>query len=375
MAQIMIAPGKYVQGPGAIKEIGPHVAKLGNQALILGSRTGLEDCRPDLDTVLPAAGVAVHCEVFRRECTRAEIARVGTLAQDVGANVLVTVGGGKCIDTGKAVAHERKIPCVVVPTIASTDAPCSALAVVYTEGHAFEAYYLFPRNPDMVVVDSQVIARSPARFLVSGMGDALATWFEADACRKAHAKNMAGGDSTEAALALARLCFELLLRYGREAKLAAETHAPTVALEKIVEANILLSGLGFESSGLAAAHAIHDGLTALHECHHLYHGEKVAFGTLTQLVLEKHERGEIDEVMEFCTDVGLPITLGELGVRQTGAELDGRLTLAATSVSGIINNEPFPVTAQAIVAAMKGADALGRTYYARTGKTPAEFPR
>jgi len=375
MAQIMIAPGKYVQGPGAIKEIGPHVAKLGNQALILGSRTGLEDCRPDLGTVLPAAGVAVHCEVFRGECTRAEIARVGTLAQDVGANVLVTVGGGKCIDTGKAVAHERKIPCVVVPTIASTDAPCSALAVVYTEGHAFEAYYLFPRNPDMVVVDSQVIARSPARFLVSGMGDALATWFEADACRKAHAKNMAGGDSTEAALALARLCFELLLRYGREAKFAAETHAPTVALEKIVEANILLSGLGFESSGLAAAHAIHDGLTALHECHHLYHGEKVAFGTLTQLVLEKRERGEIDEVMEFCTDVGLPITLGELGVRQTGAELDGRLTLAATSVSGIINNEPFPVTAQAIVAAMKGADALGRTYYARTGKTPAEFPR
>ena len=138
---------------------------------------------------------------------------------------------------------------VVVPTIASTDAPCSALAVIYTEDHVFESYYIFPRNPDMVVVDTEVIARSPARFLVSGMGDALATWFEADACRKAFAKNMPGGDSTEAALALAHLCFELLMRYGRQAKAAAEVHAATVALDKIVEANTLLSGLGFESSG------------------------------------------------------------------------------------------------------------------------------
>ena len=79
--------------------------------------------------------------------------------------------------------------------------------------------------------------------------------------------------------------------------------------------------------------------------------------------------------MEFCADVGLPISLGELGVRQTGAELDERLMVAATSVSGIINNEPFPVTPQAVVAAMKGADALGREYFARTGKKPAEFPR
>jgi len=33
------------------------------------------------------------------------------------------------------------------------------------------------------------------------------------------------------------------------------------ALERPVEANALLSGLGFESSGLTAAHAIHNGLT------------------------------------------------------------------------------------------------------------------
>lgn len=54
----------------------------------------------------------------------------------------------------------------------------------------------------------------------------------------------------------------------------------TPALEHIVEANILLSGLGFESGGLASCHAIHNGFTVLEQTHKYYHGEKVAFGTL-----------------------------------------------------------------------------------------------
>ena len=45
--------------------------------------------------------------------------------------------------------------------------------------------------------------------------------------------------------------------------------------KKVIEANTLLSGIGFESGGLAGAHAIHNGLTVLEECHHMYHGEKV----------------------------------------------------------------------------------------------------
>lgn len=378
MAQIMIAPGKYVQGPGAIKEIGPHVASLGSKACILGSKSGLRDCQFELDKTLGAAGVQLECVVFGGECSRKEIDRVNKIVKDTGCDVMLAVGGGKCIDAGKAVAHENKIPSVVIPTIASTDAPCSALAVIYTDESVFDSYYILPKNPDMVVVDTEIIARSPARFLVSGMGDALATWFEADACRKAYAKNIPGGDSTEAALAIARLCYELLQRFGRQAKAAAEMGAATVAMDKIVEANTLLSGLGFESSGLAGAHGVHDGLTALHECHHLFHGEKVAFGTLTQLVLENHERPEIEEVLGFCTDVGLPVTLKELGVDATGDELNARLMVAAEATcapGGMIHNEPFPVTPGAVVAAMKGADAIGREYLARTGKKPVSFPK
>src|SRR5690606_3334827 len=99
-------------------------------------------------------------------------------------------------------------------------------------------------------------------------------------------------------------------------KLAVEQGLCTKAVENIIEANTYLSGIGFESSGLAAAHAIHNGLTQLAECHHLYHGEKVAFGTLVQLVLENAPMAEIETVLAFCRSIGLPTNLHMMGVKE-----------------------------------------------------------
>ena len=52
------------------------------------------------------------------------------------------------------------------------------------------------------------------------------------------------------------------------------------AFERVVEANTLLSGIGFESAGLAAAHGIHNAMTVAENTHPYLHGEKVAFGVL-----------------------------------------------------------------------------------------------
>ncbi|MBU0248816.1 bifunctional L-1,2-propanediol dehydrogenase/glycerol dehydrogenase, partial [Escherichia coli] len=100
---------------------------------------------------------------------------------------------------------------------------------------------------------------APARLLAAGIGDALATWFEARACSRSGATTMAGGKCTQAALALAELCYNTLLEEGEKAMLAAEQHVVTPALERVIEANTYLSGVGFESGGLAAAHAVHNG--------------------------------------------------------------------------------------------------------------------
>ena len=183
--------------------------------------------------------------------------------------------------TSKAVAYYVKKPVVIVPTIASTDAPCSSLSVIYSDEGVFEKYLFLPSSPNMVLVDTEIVSHAPARLLVAGIGDAMATYFEARACYRSDADNCLNGKCTKASLALAKLCYETLLEDGKSAVLAVNSKVCTKAVENIIEANTYLSGIGFESGGLAGAHAVHNGLTAIEATHKLYHGEKVAFGSIS----------------------------------------------------------------------------------------------
>ena len=362
MAKILISPGKYVQGSGELKKLGEYAATYGKKALVLISAGGQKRFGKLIEESFASVDAGLEFAVFNGECSKNEIQRLQAAVKAAGCDMVIGVGGGKIFDTAKAVAYYEKTPVVICPTIASTDAPCSALSVIYTDDGVFEEYLFLPANPNLVLMDTDVIAASPARLTVAGMGDALATYFEARACVTKGAGTCAGGLSTEAAYALAKLCFETLMEEGVKAKLALEVGACTTAVEKIIEANTLLSGIGFESCGLAGAHAIHNGLTVLPECHHMYHGEKVAFGTLTQMVLENVPVEDLEEVIGFCIEVGLPVTLKELGLEEVPDEKIMAVAEAACAENDTLHNMPFAVTAESVAAAIKAADAYGRYY-------------
>jgi Glycerol dehydrogenase and related enzymes len=306
---------------------------------------------------------------FGGECSRIQINALKKAAKEESCDCTIGLGGGKAIDTAKCVAEGEAL--IIVPTIAATDAPTSHSAVIYTPEGAFEDYAYFKQSPSVVLIDTAVIAKAPVRFLVSGMGDALSTFFEARANLQSFKGVNAGlpcgvregftkpAVQTKTAYALASLCYQSLLEDGYKAKIACENKALTPALENIVETNILLSGLGFESGGLAAAHAIHDGLTVLEETHKFFHGEKVAFGTLCQLVLENADQEEIDTVLDFCLTVGLPVCLEDIGVKDIGDRLQ-KVAEKACIPEESIHNMPFPVTAQMVAAAIVAADKLGK---------------
>jgi glycerol dehydrogenase len=359
MITTAIFPSRYVQGADALDEIGSEIALLGRKALIIEDPFVHTHLHGKIEASAGASAEFVT-EVFSGECCDEEIERLQGIAREHKADVIVGIGGGKTLDTAKAVGMAHGARVAIVPTLASTDAPCSALAVIYTREGAFKRYQVTPRNPDLVLVDTQVVANAPVRLLVSGMGDALSTWFEAEDCRIKGAGNMTGRPGPMSAHGLARLCYETLIEYGPLARTACEQHVVTPALERVVEANTLLSGLGFESGGLAAAHAIHNGLTVLESTHAYWHGEKVTFGTLAMLMLTDRSPELIATAYDFCEKVGLPTTLAQIGLEGVS---DAQLMLAAEQACApgeTIHNESCEISPKRVFAAMRAADAEGR---------------
>lgn len=368
MLRIFCSPGRYAQGPNATASLGSEMAVLGlgGPALVVAGRSAGRLLSGVWERTLGEAAITYRVHEFGGQCSQVEIDRIKDGARSDRARVIVGVGGGKVLDAARAVAADLELPMVSCPTVASSDAPCSALSVVYTEGGEVESIRIYRRNPDLVLVDTQVVAKSPPRLLVAGMGDALATWFEAKTCVESHVPNTRGGLSTGSALALARLCYDTLLADGVDALAAVGAGVVTPALERLVEANTLLSGIGFESSGLAAAHAIHNGLTTAPQTLNHLHGEKVSFGLLAQLILEGQPRTVVDPVLEFANSVGLPVTLAQIGLADLSGQALQRISERATAEGESIHNEPFTVTAGMVADAILAADAIGAASLCRS---------
>jgi glycerol dehydrogenase len=350
-------PGKYIQRAGEIDRLAHHLRDLGSSAFLLVDGFVFETMGKSIARSFEGTGISVRMEKFAGECCVPEIERVTALAK---ADIVVGIGGGKTLDTAKLAAIANGARIVTVPTIASTDAPCSAVAVRYTPQGVCEEAMFLSRNPDAVIVDSALIAKAPVRFIVAGIGDALSTWFEARSNLDSRSSNLVQPNMAPpaAGIAIARSCHDVLMRDALAAKIAVEKGLLTPAVENIIEANTLLSGLGFENCGVSAAHGIHDALTVLDETHDFLHGEKVAFGVLCLLMLEGRPLAEIEETARFCRAVGLPTRLRDLNLGQaTPADIE-RVAKAALKPGSSIYKVAVPLSVPIVRDAILALDAF-----------------
>ena len=165
MSRIIMSPGRYIQGSNELTRIKEHIVAYGKSFLIIGTERAIKQTTSTIETSFKESGCKLSYETFNRECCVEEIERLMKVVKASSCDVIVGVGGGKTFDTAKAVAYYCKLPVIIVPTIAATDAPCSALSVIYTKKGVFSNYLLLPKNPEVVLVDTDIVAEAPVRLL------------------------------------------------------------------------------------------------------------------------------------------------------------------------------------------------------------------
>ncbi|MGL6195738.1 MAG: glycerol dehydrogenase [Thermoguttaceae bacterium] len=356
----LLLPGKYIQGVGAWTQIVPEINSLGSAPTIIWDKCVADLFGNQLRAIFKSGNLNYIEAIFSGETVRAEAKQIADKVVAEKSDLVVGIGGGKTLDIAKAIACYSKTPLITVPTIASNDSPCSSFTVWYDRDGNADGFDSWGKCPNSVIVDSQIIASSPVRTFISGIGDALATWYEAEAAFKSRKGNCIGGLATTTALILARTCRDTILEYGIDAIRAVKNKTVSPALEKVLEATILHSGVGFESGGLATAHQMANNMSVFKECHGIMHGEEVAFGLLTQLCLDEDcSFEERNMIVDFLISVGLPVTFEDIklhGVTRDKLKALGNICVLEGSFS---HNHPFAVSADSIVDAMIMADALG----------------
>lgn len=352
------------QGAGELDRLAIHTEKFGKRAFAVIDEFFYKSFTKRLDTLYKDAGGAFLSFLYQTEITKELIEKASDEASGFSPDVIIGIGGGKALDTAKAVASRLSLPLVIIPTSASTDAPTSAMSIIYNDAHEHDDVYYYIKNPDLVLVDSQIIADAPVRFLVSGMGDALATVFEGRTSIRTNQPNYICGESgsymrTRTAAAIAEECYRTICEFGVRAKIANELHVVTDALDAVIEANTLMSGLGFENVGCAASHVVCNGITAVPGGDKALHGEKVAFGVICQLLAENEDMKLIEEVIRFNLSVGLPVTLDDMGIAPTEENFD---IISANPQETEWTREPFYMDAAKVKAVVKTAHELGKRY-------------
>lgn len=308
---LAIAPGRYIQGENVLYVQREIVSDLGWRPLLVGEEHILKKFSRQIGHLVGKGRVV--SEPFNGECSNREIEKYLRLQKRGKADFVIGIGGGKALDTAKGVAHYAHLPIVTIPTSAATCAAWTALSAIYTEQGKARGYLILDKCPEVVLVDTRVMANAPARYLVAGMADGLAKYYETIAYTGGKTSNLAVGMAIRSAQSIYNTMFEVGLAAARdnmEKKL-------TPALTRIVESNIMLAGLvggiGGEGCRAAAIHALNNGFTQIPQTHEYLHGEVVAFCTLVQLFLEEKMR-ELEKLSGMWKKLRLPRSLKDIGL-------------------------------------------------------------
>lgn len=357
--QHLIFPARVLRGAGVINQLGALSRALGQRVLLIGGYRALAAVSEQVEHQLAAAGCTlVGSTWFGGETSLQQIERLSTLAQQLRAEVIIATGGGKALDTCKAVGAGQNIPVITLPTIAATCSAVTPLSIRYDDHGNFFDIFPLPQAPAAVIIDSQLLAQAPLRWLAAGLGDTLAKWYEFRAVSERHPALDASALSS---LAHSRLCYDVIAKHGAAACDAVRRQQPDHALDQALDAIFTFAGLtSLMSNGAhaAASHAIYEGFTFVEKTREFGHGLLVGYGNLCLLALEQRDDDELRAEMRLSRDCGVPLSLADIA----DLNADERAVIVRESVHAPdMKNMRTTVTENALRQAMARVDALAAT--------------
>ena len=348
-----ISPACVLRGEHAWREALPIVPSLCRKPLLLGRSHTTSPIRSSLADDLRAVGVDPQPSELRHDCCEEDLQEVALTLQDVHADAVLAVGGGKVLDAGKLLAHRHGLPCLTVPTSAATCAGWTALANLYSPTGAFRGEVALERCPDLLIFDHGLVRQAPARTLASGIADAMAKWYEASV-----SSGRSSDGVVQQAVQMARVLRDQLMLEAETALAEPGGEAWVRVAEACGLTAGLIGGIGGARCRTVAAHAVHNGLTQLAASHGHLHGEKVGFGILVQLRLEEQLGGNRlaeqarRQLLPLFERLGLPVTLAQLGLGEASlSELEEVCRFACREGSDL-HHLPFRVDPTDLLAAL-----------------------
>jgi len=297
--------------------------------------------------------------LFKGHCSEHDVSELAQQAGDDRA-VVIGLGGGALLDTAKAVARRLGLPVVAIPTIAATCAAWTPLSVWYNDAGQALHFEIFDDANFLVLVEPQIILNAPAEYLLAGIGDTLAKWYEAVVLApQPETLPLTVRLGINGALAIR----DVLLESSEQALADQQRGEQTQPFRDVVDAIIagggMVGGLGERYTRVAAAHAVHNGLTVLPQTGKFLHGTKVAYGILVQSALLGQD-DVLAQLINAYQRFNLPTRLAELEVDiNNRAELDKVIAHTLRPVESI-HYLPVKLTTDTLRAAFEKVEALSR---------------
>ncbi len=353
-----IAPSRVIRGESAWARGIPHISTLCQKPALLGRSAATESIRADLTKDLTAFGLDVVNAQLHFDCCEIDLIRLQTQLTKSGCDGVIGAGGGKVLDAAKLIACRLKVPCVTVPLSAATCAGWTALANIYSSDGAFISDEALHSCPNLLIFDHSLVRQAPIRTLASGIADALAKWYEASVSSGSSSDGM-----IQQAVQMARILRDQLLLDAHEAMAHPEGQAWVRVAEACGLTAGVIGGLGGAQCRTVAAHAVHNGLTQLKDCHGNLHGEKVGFGILVQLRLEERLCGNQlaaqarRQLLPLLKELGIPVTLQDLGLGRAGLHELRKVCSFACRQESDLHHLPFKVTETDLLEALVSTDS------------------